>query len=335
MWSVTNETPFAADGSWGRDRDGVHEWIVAIKATFDIDAHGVPSIAEEQIPPSLAPEFWSEDEPSSLRYPADLVGTKPTTDIILNGTAYAPNGRAATAFPISMRVGPVEKSLRVVGDRVWTRSSLGSGASDPTPVLTVPVLYERAYGGFDQTSPDPGQQRMDPRNPVGRGVVAQQSRRIGQPMPNFEYLNGTLAKAGPAGFGAVAGHWSPRRELMGTYDQQWKDTRFPLLPTDWDPRSRQCAPLDQRPPAPLRGGEPVALVHLTPNGVLRFELPRVDLRLETFFGRRGRTHAATLSTIILEPDHPRVLMTWSSTLPCPTDIDDLDETVVTVEGETW
>ena len=99
MWAVTNHTPYAAGRTWGRDKNGLHEWIVAVKATFDIKANGELVLAEKQLPPLLAPEYNGDDGVSSLRYEADLVGTKPATDVVLNGTAYATCPGWAFAHP--------------------------------------------------------------------------------------------------------------------------------------------------------------------------------------------------------------------------------------------
>jgi hypothetical protein len=137
-----------------------------------------------------------------------------------------------------------------------------------------------------------------------------------------------LEKAGPAGFGAIDSFWSPRRELGGTYDKNWEENRRPLLPEDWDPISLQCSPDDQRPKKHLRGGEPVELLGLTPSGVLRFSLPKVYLTFSTRIDDRVEEHRSRLATVIIEPDHPRVIMVWQSVLLCPTNGDYLDETIV-------
>lgn len=328
MWAVRNGTPYAAERTWGRDRDGVHEWIVAVKGTFDIRPDGSLALADEQLPPLLAPEYHGEPGLSSLRYDADLVAPKPTTDVVLNATAYAPGGRPSTDFTVGFRLGGISKGIRVRGDRLWMEGPLGGTPSDARPVTQVPIVYERSYGGFDDAEPDPRRQRLDTRNPVGSGVGS----RVGDPAPNFEYPASSLVGAGPAGFGAIDSFWSPRRELTGTYDEAWARSRRPLLPVDWDPRSLLCSPPDQRPATHLHGGEPVELVNLTPGGVLRFVLPRVYLAFSTRFGtltgRRTEEHRARLSTVIIEPDHPRVVMVWTTALTCRTDIDYLDETVV-------
>lgn len=328
MWALDNRTPYKAESTWGRNKDGVHEWIIAVKGTFDIDPDGSLELADEQIEPLLMAEYNGEAGMSSLRYDADLVAPKPTTDVVLNSTAYAPGRRPSTDFYVSARVDRILKVLRVRGNRMWKWGPLGIKPSAAEPVTELPIIYERAYGGFDQTDPDPKNQYMDARNPVGCGAVARSRHRLDQPVPNFEYPNGSLKKAGPAGFGAIDSFWSPRRELSGTYDKAWEEKRCPLLPEDWDPRSLLCSPADQRSSSYLRGGELVELVNLTPDGLLRFTLPKVHLTFSTRFGTRTEEHRSRLSTVIIEPDHPRVIMVWSSSLICRTDVDYLDETVV-------
>jgi hypothetical protein len=325
MWTLLNHTPYAAGRIWGRGKNGVHEWIVGVKATFNIKLDGELVLAEEQLPPLLVPEYNGDGGTSSLRYDADLVGPKPATDVVLNGTAYAPRGRPAAEFLLSLRLGAIRKTIKVVGHRTWQQGAFGVRPSAPEPVTQVPVVYERAYGGFDQESPDPTAQRLDIRNPVGCGVV----RKPDQALPNFEYPSGKLEKTGPAGFGALASFWSPRRELSGTYDEAWRKSRFPLLPEDWDPRSLLCSPADQRADSHLSGGEIVELENLTPDGRLRFTLPRVDLRFSTRIDNRTEEHRGQLATVIIEPDFPRVIMVWQSVLAVRNDGDYLEETVVT------
>jgi len=328
MWALDNRTPYKAESSWGRDKDGVHEWIVAVKGTFDIKSDGSLKLADEQLDPLLMAEYNGDPGVSSLRYDADLVALKPTTDVVLNSTAYAPKGRPSTDFLVSARIGPIHKVIRVIGNRTWKQGLFGSKPSAAEPITELPIIYECAYGGYDQTDPDPKNQSLDTRNPVGCGVAAKSYHRIDQPAPNFEYPDGNLEKAGPAGFGALDSFWSPRRELTGTYDKAWEESRRPLLPEDWDPRSLLCSPVDQRPDTYLRGGEFVELTNLTPAGLLRFALPKAYLTFSTHFGRRIEEHSSRLSTVIIEPDHPRVIMVWLSSLLCRKDGDYLEETIV-------
>ncbi|MGC3987178.1 MAG: DUF2169 domain-containing protein [Pseudorhodoferax sp.] len=325
MWHLTNNTAYAGGRVWGRDKEGVHQWIVAIKGTFDILPDGRVVRAEQQLEPLLLAESHGEEGQSSLRYDADLAGPKPTTDILLNGTAHAPKGRPCGEFMVSLRVAGIHKQIKVFGHRTWKNGLLGPAPSAPAPVAQVPIVYERAYGGFDRSDPDPARQRMDTRNPVGCGLVTQ----AGAPLPNFEYPGGRMEHAGPAGFGPLASYWSPRRECQGTYDDAWRNGRFPLLPADWDPRALLSAPADQRPAQHLRGGELVELENLTPGGTLRFVLPRHYFSFRTAIDRRVEEHTGRLATVVIEPDHPRVIMVWESVLAVRNEVDYLDETVVT------
>lgn len=327
MWTIKNRTPYRAAGSWGRDRNGAHEWLVAVKGTFDIRPDGGVAIADEQLEPLLAPEYNGDAGLSSLRYDADLVAQKPTTDILLNGTAYAPNGKPSTAFGVALRVGAVHKAIKVNGHRRRSGGPFGS-AWATEPIERLEVLYEHAYGGFDAKDADPRNHRMDARNPVGRGLETHDGRCIGQALPNFEYPGGSVEKTGPAGFGAIDSYWSPRRELSGTYDESWLRGRLPLLPIDWSDRSLLCAPVDQRSATHLLGGERVELTNLTPNGRMNFVLPSVDLTFSTRIDTRSEDHRAKLSTVIIEPDRSRVVLVWLTSLQCPTDVDYLEETVV-------
>jgi hypothetical protein len=229
----------------------------------------------------------------------------------------------------------MEKVLRVFGDRVW--GALRS--SPPTPFETMPIVYERAFGGVDLRSEHP-ERDWDWRNPVGRGFALSLENAQGLPLPNVEdprrLVTAWNHRPPPAGFGPIAGHWQPRVASAGTYDDRWVESRKPLLPDDFDDRYFQCAPADQQTPAFLRGGEPVTLYNLTPGGgVLSFRLPRIFLGFETEFydGSREIHRTRNLHSVIIEPDLPRGSLVWHSALPCHFKVQKLERTIVTLKAE--
>ncbi len=57
MWALDNRTVFAADRNWIRDKSGAHHWLVAVRATFDIDLKGRLSLADQQSRPSRVRSF--------------------------------------------------------------------------------------------------------------------------------------------------------------------------------------------------------------------------------------------------------------------------------------
>lgn len=117
-------------------------------------------------------------------------------------------------------------------------------------------------------------------------------------------------------------------ELAGTYDGAWLKNRFPLWAEDLDPRYYCCAPRDQQVDGYLRGGEPVQIVNMSPNGSLRFNLPRLVFGFSTRLRREIVHHRGTLATVILEPEAARVIMVWQSALMCNHHVDDLDQTTI-------
>jgi hypothetical protein len=335
MWALTNRTPYQVDRTWVRDKEGNHHWIVVAKATYTIDADGTLRLSDDPVAPLHAPEYNGAPGQSSLRYEADLVAMKPGTDTYLNAIAYSPGGKPRTEVKVSLQIDRLRKELMVYGNRTWSASLTGGVApSSPEPFETMPITYERAFGGCDQEDPNPLNQRIDFRNPVGTGVAAQTGRLIGKPGPNIEDPSRKFGKGWPPGFGAIASYWSPRKELAGTYDEQWVTRRKPLLPADFDPRWLLCSPLDQRPSGYLMGGELVEMTNLTPNGRLRFTLPSVSLRFDTYFGSTRREHQAQLVSVVIESEGPRVILVWQTSLPSGRDVDYLDKTVIQQLGQS-
>jgi hypothetical protein len=333
MWQLDNRTPFAAERGWVRDRDGTEIWLVAVKASFDILPNGSTAVAKEQPPVLRVAEHHGEPGQSSIKYEADLVLTKTTTDVIVVGHACAPAGTAVTHLDVGFKLGAMQKVLRVFGDRQW--STFGPGA--PQPFDKMPLVYERAYGGVDRASKTP-EKDWDWRNPVGTGYATAGAHAEQQALPNIEdprqLISSWKDRPAPAGFGAIAAHWQPRVALAGTYDEHWMKTRQPLLAEDMDDRFFQCAPVDQQAPQFLRGGESVILLGMSPQGPLRFHLPKVYFGFDTRFydGSREVHKQRKLHSVIIEPDFPRVSLVWHSALPCHFKVQKLERTVVTLKA---
>jgi len=327
MWALDNRTPFAAGRGWARDRDGAEVWIVVVKGTFLVERDGRLRVPSLQPAVSPAPKFRGDPQTTSLLSDAEITLRKPTSDILLHGHAYAPRGKPVPNVDVCFRVGTLLKALSVFGDRYWRVGLLGLKQSPPEPFQKMPIVYERAFGGRDPAEPD---KHWDPRNPVGRGYAHSPDRLAGWHVPNIEnpaeLIGSPRAHPAPAGFGPIACHWVPRVQLGGTYDKKWEEERQPLVPEDFQDRFFQSAPADQQYPDYLRGGEFVQLCNLTPEGLLRFRLPRITLGFETFFADGSVHHMARIHTLILEPDVPRFQIVWQTQLPCHSKVVELRKT---------
>jgi hypothetical protein len=246
---------------------------------------------------------------------------KPRCDVVLLGSAYAPQGRPAERVTVSLRVGPVNKRFDVVGDRGWLADMLGVAPAAPQPFQVMPITYDRAFGGVDNLNPDPETHTAFFANPVGRGFYPRSKGRPidGKPMPNTEEQGRPVTDPeesyAPMSFGPVGRGWQPRIQYAGTYDQNWIDNIFPFLPSDFDDRAYQCAPPDQQMDH-LRGGEEVVLVNLTPQGHTTFRLPTVEVPVTFYKANYGEQEVhADGDTLILEPDLGRFSMVWRAALP--------------------
>lgn len=326
MLQFRNRTGLAGTVFAAPDPDGVDTLYAVVKGTFDI-ATGRPT--DEQIPVLMKDEFHGDPATSSIRLPSDVSLVKPATDVLLIGRAYAPGG-SAYYVDVSLRVGPVGKVVRVFGDRVWQNAGAGLAPSAPQLFDTMPLVWERAFGGIDDGERGP---EGDVRNPVGRGFRAAGSRKPieGTPLPNLEDpaepIGAPEQRPQPACFAPMCAHWEPRRSFAGTYDEAWQSGRAPYLPADFDARFFQMAPRGLVHQGFLQGGEPVEVQGASPDGLLRFTLPVAPVTVT--YGVRGtpEPRPAHLDTVLIVPDVGRVVLVWRAALRCDKKLLHVDEVV--------
>lgn len=317
MLQVRNSTPFAATLMVLPDVAGIDTVYAVVKGTFAIGPRLLP--ADEQVPVTMADQHYADPSTSSIRSPSDVCLGKPGTDVVLIGSAWSADGRPTWQMDVSLTVGALSKTVRVLGDRVWESSASGTSMAWVAPFVRMPLVWERAFGGSDQTEKGP---RAHASNPVGTGLRVSGGTKplIGMPLPNVEDPRALISGPGdspePAGFAPIAPHWDPRKNFAGTYDDAWQRSRAPYLPSDFDPRFFHYAPAGQLTPTPLAGGEPVEVLGATVDGSLRFILPRVAV--QATFKRNGSedVRRAALESVLIEPDVNRVVLVWRAALSC-------------------
>lgn len=314
---LINATGMAAGYTLGMEPSGRELLVVVVKGTFHLPPDGGAARRHElQQPLIMADTFTGAPGLSAPYGEVDFAPHKDRCDILLQGSAHAPGGVPATRVPVGIRVGGWTKTFAVVGARHWQSRLAGVSASAPAPFVVRSVSYDNAFGGMDVHHPDPARHAAFDANPIGRGFHRHLNSEWvdGSPLPDTEELERPVeAPDGayrPMALGPVGRGWAPRRRYAGTYDQDWVDNTFPFLPADFDGRYYQAAPPDQQIACPA-GGEPVALVNLTPAGRTSFLLPALTVPVAFFRRRAGHdVVAATLDTIAIHADQGWLTLTW-------------------------
>ena len=313
--AVDNQTPFAFAPLFVADEDGRPIVATIVKGTFDVSAMGRVTLAEEQTEVDFKGKHYGDPAESSYRLEPETAFVKLATDCVLLGHAIAP--REVTQMSVSFRIGPLSKTARVSGDRVFEQGLLGARVSKPAPFQMLPLVYERAFGGWDRSSEKESHHDCEPRNPVGMGFAAKHGKFVpGAPVPNIEDARQPLTsyrgRCTPVGFGFIGAQWHPRAKFAGTYDEAWTKHRSPLLPKDFSRRFFQAAPDDLVAPGYLAGDEAVAVTGATPEGNWQFRLPGIHPPRCTVATRFGgdRELVTNLDTVIVDADARRVVLLW-------------------------
>ncbi len=222
---------------------------------------------------------------------------KSRAEILVNGSFFAPGHKPVTAGQIKIKIGPVDKTLYIYGNRYWKRSpSLAWIISDPEPMLEMPIDWGHSFGGPDYKP-----------NPLGRGTQATKMPGHGKvvALPNVE-LPGQLIgspkdRPPPAGLGPIDLTWPQRFSKCGTYGKQWFEERFPGLPDDIDWTFFNTAPTDQQIDGFFSGNETFVVEGMHPDHKrLEGRLPAV--RPRCFICRQSSDQARDLEELELNLD---------------------------------
>jgi uncharacterized protein YjbI with pentapeptide repeats len=281
---------------------------VAIKGGFLLNLDSPTLILPE--PPECSGDLYSGGEASKneLVYPSDFVPFKPRADILFIGAAHAPSEQSVTHLEVAVRVGELKKALFVVGDRSWQRRFLlWSRTSNATTFKSMPIAYQRSYGGGKSKT-----------NPVGLGYDKKR-------LPNIESRDYPIRKRRdrplPAGFGPIAPDWEPRRSKVGTYKGNWLKERWPWSPDDFDWSFFNAAPDDQQVENYLRGDEELEFQNLHPKyPTYRSRLP--GLRARAFVQielpdtePEFREVKMNLDTLWIDMESEKLILVWRGLTP--------------------
>lgn len=234
-------------------------------------------------------------------------------DVIVAGTAHAPGGRPVPALDVELSVGSVLAStIRVFGDRLWVEGEPAPVISAPEPFMSMPLTYERSFGGEAEHEVGPV---TFGSNPVGRGFYLSPEGAIGRPLPNLEDPSRPIRswddRPDPVGFGPYSREWGLRLanavEVREGENGPKIEAILPTFNNNAHPR------LIIEDPRRLRVGDVVRITNMrddTPDGSLTFPLPALRLHVHVQLEDRHRLYPLYLEQIFVMSDEARVMLSY-------------------------
>jgi hypothetical protein len=137
--------------------DGERRIGLVLKRTYTFqDGGGCDVVDEDQQEPICFAELTYEelDPPrvSPVQVDNDLFAFRRKTDLVIQANAYTYVNDVSMTH-VSVRVGTFNRTIRVYGERRLVRGISGKLLFDvPEPFDSIPVRYDRAYGGVDVTA---------------------------------------------------------------------------------------------------------------------------------------------------------------------------------------
>jgi hypothetical protein len=336
-----------ADVAVAVDVTGREHLVIVAKATWSIPAPGQRPRPMTPQPLVMTDEYYGEPGESAMRYGSDMARFKPRCDVLFDALAHSPNEAPVRELIAHAQVGAMKKSVRVLGNRQWSRVMGIRKLSDPQPFTEMPLHHGFAFGGTRWYEKGRGAQaerlcEAHLANPAGLGFAGKHTldQIHGQSAPNLENplaaLGAPDSKQAPSAFSAIGRHWLPRREFAGTYDEAWQRNVFPLLPADFDERFHQCASVDQQLTFPT-GAEPVRLLNMVKGQPdLKFNLPRLPMQVSVL--RKDYSSAAPIAvvdTLFFETEKSRFSAVWRASLPLKRRLQEIDSVAIGPVNPSW
>lgn len=270
---IHRELPLQVAPFPGRIGFPAHSLTFVVKGAFRLSPDQISELLPDEeagFPNGDVPLKDDDEDHTEIRYPSDFAFYKPRADVALAGTCHPASDQPVSSCRVTVQVGATSRSLLVTGDRWWGPD----GMTDPVPFQTMPLTWDRAFGGRDC-----------PDNPVGCGdqpIEDGNGRRV-WPLPNIEYpqqaVRSTSDRPSPAGLAPIPAAWEPRRSRVGSYTRGWKEARWPWFPDDFDWAYFNSGSPSLNIDGFLNGDEDVYLEHLHPaNPHFRTRLPGLRVR---------------------------------------------------------
>jgi hypothetical protein len=204
-----NFTPFPSLAYEGLDQLEQEFHVAVLRMTLEMCPDNSLDFAKEQMQLVTVDEYFGEMNKSSVKQENDLVPFKPKCDVILNGTAYAPEGKLVSSFKVGIRIthpsetnpgtgqAILEKTLTVTGPRFWKENGNSWHLTEPEPISSLPLRFEYAYGGECRINlDDPSAKSLDSKR-----LLTPEQRELHPDGPGNAPAAHTVCESNPIGIG--------------------------------------------------------------------------------------------------------------------------------------
>ncbi len=305
----------------GDDRD-VRRGLLVAKATFEVEKGGATRLVLEDPFP-----IATEDEETELGVlPCDIsVRDGDELEVSLLGKAHAWNGRPVSSMTVEMTIGALRWALLVTGDRFWVGDGASATISESALFSTMPLTWERAYGGTKDVQLDPHTliEIPDARNPIGRGFDPTSMARglaaaLGvpegyprwetlRPLPNIEHPAVAIRKFADAPLPIC---WVPR-PLGLTRPRHLDRILAGDASLELDPRPFRC--IDALVLNAVPRDQSVCVRGVTPSGEWSFTFPNLRVNADYCIGSRRGTREMMATRLVLLPEQSRFFIVYQKT----------------------
>jgi hypothetical protein len=329
----------------GKNECGEHLFTVIVKRSYLITESGRLARAEQDRELRKIDAYYENGDPewSVVQFESELAPYKPLVDVVVIGSAHAPEGKPVPSMRVAVQVREYSKELVVFGDRQCRfRDNADPVFSEPQPFTKMEIRYDLAYGGQDEKTL-PETPLHYPRNFMGKGVVLRniKERVEGLPLPNIEDPDDLLTPERviigeperwhlqpiPQGFGWRQRTWYPRSALLGAYPA-FTDVGTVTAEErmGWVPKNHIALAKQFRLPTyeahfnngaslgmsfkSLHPDEQMTLKGLTPEGFVTFRLPGDVPQIVLDIGRGEQQVESRLHTVSIRPDDSEVDLIW-------------------------
>jgi len=270
--------------------------MVILKCTYLVDEKGSLRPAPEQ------DLLIDKDVQTDLGYiESEMVPIKKGCDIAVFGQGYAPAGKPVESMEVSLKIGSdFQRRLVLTGDRHWTKSGRDFRPSAATPFTTMPLTYDRSYGGAALVKDSIVDKYAD--NPDGRGYVALAEHVDGILLPNIEEHDQLIKdwKQQP-----LPGGVAPVARSMGLRTKRGMHVDMEKHAAKMSAEAFSCAH-PRMTAASYSAGSPVELLGMRPEGKWAFTLPRVEFAAKVMLGTKNYVLPMTPDTIYLFPEERKL-----------------------------